>query len=130
MQTVQVVHVPTWGPLALHVRSLHAPTPRQAGADADTRCHNPQVNYCFVTFDNWRSAQRACNQSERNIMGQARARTCLLLPAARSTAQHAALATIAALHALCVASVQRAFLSDGLHVLLIIYVGHVWRDAA
>lgn len=28
-----------------------------------------RVNYCFVTFDNWRAAQRACNQSERNIDG-------------------------------------------------------------
>ena len=28
-----------------------------------------RVNYCFVTFDNWRSAQRACNQSERSIDG-------------------------------------------------------------
>jgi RNA recognition motif-containing protein len=29
-----------------------------------------RVNYCFVTYDNWRSAQRACNQSERNIDGK------------------------------------------------------------
>ena len=29
-----------------------------------------RVNYCFITFDNWRSAQRACNQSERNIFGK------------------------------------------------------------
>ena len=28
-----------------------------------------RVNYCFVTFDNWRAAQRACNQSERSIDG-------------------------------------------------------------
>lgn len=28
-----------------------------------------RVNYCFVTFDNWRAAQTACNQSERNIDG-------------------------------------------------------------
>ena len=28
-----------------------------------------RVNYCFVTCDNWRAAQRACNQSERNIDG-------------------------------------------------------------
>lgn len=28
-----------------------------------------RVNYCFVTFDNWRAAQKACNQSERNIDG-------------------------------------------------------------
>lgn len=28
-----------------------------------------RVNYCFVTYDNWRAAQRACNQSERNIDG-------------------------------------------------------------
>ena len=31
-----------------------------------------RVNYCFVTFDNWRAAQRACNQSERNIDGMVR----------------------------------------------------------
>lgn len=31
-----------------------------------------RVNYCFVTYDNWRSAQRACNQSERNIDGKVR----------------------------------------------------------
>ena len=30
-----------------------------------------RVNYCFITFENWRSAQRACNQSERNIHGKA-----------------------------------------------------------
>ncbi len=29
-----------------------------------------RVNYCFITFENWRSAQRACNQSERNIHGK------------------------------------------------------------
>ena len=29
-----------------------------------------QVNYCFVTYDSFRSAQRACNQSERNIFGK------------------------------------------------------------
>ncbi len=34
-----------------------------------------RVNYCFVTYDNWRSAQRACNQSERNIDGKV---TCAL----------------------------------------------------
>ena len=28
-----------------------------------------RVNYCFVTFDNWRAAQRACLQSERSIAG-------------------------------------------------------------
>lgn len=28
-----------------------------------------RINYCFVTFDNWRAAQRACNQSERCIDG-------------------------------------------------------------
>ncbi|DBA71999.1 TPA: hypothetical protein ACH3X2_010742 [Trebouxia sp. C0005] len=28
-----------------------------------------RVNYCFVTFGNWRAAQRACNQSERSIDG-------------------------------------------------------------
>ena len=32
-----------------------------------------QVNYCFVTYDSFRSAQRACNQSERNIFGKVRA---------------------------------------------------------
>ena len=34
-----------------------------------------RVNYCFVTFDNWRAAQRACNQSERNIDGLVRLAT-------------------------------------------------------
>ena len=29
-----------------------------------------RVNYCFITFENWRSAQRACNQSERNVHGK------------------------------------------------------------
>lgn len=29
-----------------------------------------RVNYCFVTFDSWRAAQRACNESERSICGQ------------------------------------------------------------
>ena len=29
-----------------------------------------RVNYCFVTFDHWRAAQRACNESERNINGK------------------------------------------------------------
>ena len=28
-----------------------------------------RVNYCFVTFDNWRAAQRACNQSDCSIDG-------------------------------------------------------------
>ena len=31
-----------------------------------------RVNYCFVTFDNWRAAQRACNQSERSVAGRVR----------------------------------------------------------
>ena len=31
-----------------------------------------RVNYCFVTFDNWRAAQRSCNQSERTINGRVR----------------------------------------------------------
>ena len=29
-----------------------------------------RVNYCFVTFDSWKAAQRACNESERSICGQ------------------------------------------------------------
>ncbi|KAK9846372.1 hypothetical protein WJX81_002535 [Elliptochloris bilobata] len=29
-----------------------------------------RVNYCFVTFDNWRAAQRACTHSERAIGGR------------------------------------------------------------
>ena len=53
-------------------------------ADDKTKRPGLQVNYCFVTFDNWRSAQRACNQSERNILGQVRAHC----PAAASIAQH------------------------------------------
>ena len=32
-----------------------------------------RVNYCFVTFDSWKAAQRACNESERSICGQVRA---------------------------------------------------------
>jgi len=28
-----------------------------------------RVNYCFVTFEDWKSAQRACDQSERSIDG-------------------------------------------------------------
>ncbi len=31
-----------------------------------------RVNYCFVTFDNWRAAQRACAHSERAIGGRVR----------------------------------------------------------
>lgn len=38
-----------------------------------------RVNYCFITFDNWRSAQRACNQSERNIYGKVTAPPILRL---------------------------------------------------
>ncbi len=38
-----------------------------------------RVNYCFVTFDNWRAAQRACNQSERNIDGMVSFMMTLLL---------------------------------------------------
>ncbi|KAK9805966.1 hypothetical protein WJX73_009458 [Symbiochloris irregularis] len=30
-----------------------------------------RVNYCFITFDHWRAAQRACNESDRNIRGRA-----------------------------------------------------------
>lgn len=38
-----------------------------------------RVNYCFVTFDNWRAAQRACNQSERSIDGMVSlCNSCLL----------------------------------------------------
>ena len=29
-----------------------------------------RVNYCFVTFDNWRAAQRACAHSARAIGGR------------------------------------------------------------
>ena len=29
-----------------------------------------RVNYCFVTFDHWRAAQRACNESDRSIKGK------------------------------------------------------------
>ena len=31
------------------------------------------MNYCFVTFDDWATAQQACNQSDRNIDGWVRA---------------------------------------------------------
>ena len=31
-----------------------------------------RVNYCFVTFDNWRAAQRACAHSARAIGGRVR----------------------------------------------------------
>ena len=31
-----------------------------------------RVNYCFVTFDDWATAQQACNQSDRNIDGLVR----------------------------------------------------------
>ena len=48
-------HFSRWG----NVVDLYFP-----GKKGQTR-----VNYCFVTFDNWRAAQRACNQSERNIDG-------------------------------------------------------------
>ena len=33
-----------------------------------------RVNYCFVTFDNWRAAQRACAHSARAIGGRVRPR--------------------------------------------------------
>jgi hypothetical protein len=34
-----------------------------------------RVNYCFVTFDNWKAAQRAADQSERRISGKVRWRS-------------------------------------------------------
>lgn len=35
-----------------------------------------RVNYCFVTFDHWRAAHRACNESERNIKGKVSCGNC------------------------------------------------------
>ncbi len=29
-----------------------------------------RANYCFVTFDNWRAAQRASGESQRAIRGK------------------------------------------------------------
>ena len=34
-------------------------------------------NYCFVTFDNYRTSQRACDQSDRAIEGWVSIRSCL-----------------------------------------------------
>jgi len=37
-----------------------------------------RVNYCFVTFEDWKSAQRACDQSERSIDGWVSVSTSML----------------------------------------------------
>jgi len=39
-----------------------------------------RVNYCFVTFDNWRAAQLACALSERAIRGRVRSHAARLAP--------------------------------------------------
>ncbi len=44
-----------------------------------------RLTYCFVTFDNLQSAERACNESERSLDGWVRC--CCLHGASRQTLQ-------------------------------------------
>jgi len=77
----------------LHLTLLHGPTLQEEDIAAHFRqwgnvldIYFPgkkglkRVNYCFVTFDNWRAAQLACALSERAIRGRVRSHAARLAP--------------------------------------------------